>query len=144
MKYSVEIEIEKPIAEVVKLYENPDNLDKWMKGLQSMTPISGEPGAKGSKTKFKFLMGKREIEMTETILENNLPQLFSCSYQADNVFNIVNTSFHAISENKTRCTNNSEFQFKGFMKLIAFLMPSAFKKQSLTYLQDFKKFAEAS
>jgi len=28
------------------------------------------------------------------------------------------------------------------MKLFGLLMPSAFKKQTLIYLQDFKKFAE--
>jgi hypothetical protein len=35
-----------------------------------------------------------------------------------------------------------EFQFKGFMKIIGFLFPGAFKKQSLKYLVDFKQFAE--
>jgi len=39
--------------------------------------------------------------------------------------------------------SESEFEFAGFgMKLIGFLMPGAFKKQSLKYLTDFKDFAE--
>ena len=41
-----------------------------------------------------------------------------------------------------RYTTEQEFQFKGFMKIMAFLMPGAFKKQSMQYLKDFKAFAE--
>ena len=44
---------------------------------------------------------------------------------------------------KTRWISESEFQFSGFgMKLMGLLMPGAFKKQSLKYMEDFKNFAE--
>ena len=39
-------------------------------------------------------------------------------------------------------TNEQEFQFKGFMKIVAFIMQGAFKKQSLKYMTAFKTFAE--
>ena len=46
-------------------------------------------------------------------------------------------------EGKTRWISESEFQFSSLgMKLMAFLMPGAFKKQSMKYAVDFKNFAE--
>ena len=33
MKDTTEIEIELPIEKVVALFDNPDNMRKWMKGL---------------------------------------------------------------------------------------------------------------
>jgi hypothetical protein len=79
-------------------------------------------------------MGKRDIEMIETITVRNLPDEFSGTYEAKGVFNIVKNYFRPVSENKTKYINESEFQFNGFMKLIGFLMPGAFRKESEKYL----------
>lgn len=52
-------------------------------------------------------------------------------------------SFEVINDHTTKWISESEFQFSGFMmKLMGFLMPGAFKKQSIKYLGDFKAFAE--
>lgn len=143
MIYSCEIIINKPIEKVVELFDNPDNLYKWMEGLQSFEHISGEVGMPGAKSRLKFKMGKREIEMIETINVRNLPDEFTGTYEVEGVYNIVKNKFIKISENETKYISENEFQFKGFMKLIAFFMPGAFKKQSVKYLNDFKKFAES-
>jgi uncharacterized membrane protein len=144
MKYTSEIEINKPVNEVTGLFDNPDNLTKWMKGLQSFEHVSGNPGQVGAKSRLKFKMGKREIEMIETITVRNLPEEFSGTYEAKGVFNLVKNKFYNLPGNKTRYVNEQEFQFKGFMKVIAFLMSGSFKKQSMKYLVDFKEFAEKS
>lgn len=143
MKYTTEIEINKPIDEVIVLFDNVDNMDKWMEGLQSFEPISGVPGEVGAKSRLVFKMGKREIEMIETITVRNLPDEFSGTYEAKGVFNIVKNKFVKVSDNTTKYIGEQEFQFKGFMKIIAFLMPGAFKKQSMKYMVDFKNFAES-
>lgn len=142
MKYSVEIEINKPIAKVIELFDNVDNMKQWMEGLQTFEHISGTAGQVGAKSKLTFIMGSREIEMIETITVRNLPAEFSGTYEAKGVFNIVSNKFQSVGENKTRYISEQEFQFSGFMKLIGFLMPGTFKKQSMKYLQDFKNFAE--
>lgn len=54
MKYTCEIEINKPVDEAVKMFLNQDNLYKWMDGLQSLETIEGEPGKPGTKTKLVF------------------------------------------------------------------------------------------
>ena len=144
MKFTIETVINKPIDKVIKLFDNADNMSKWMEGLQSFEHISGTPGQPGAKSKLKFKMGKREIEMIETITVRNLPDEFSGIYEAQGVNNIVKNKFVKISDSKTKYITENEFQFKGFMKIIAFLMPSAFKKQSTKYLNDFKTFVENS
>lgn len=145
MKYTCEIEINQTVAKVVDLFDNPDNLKKWMEGLQSFEHLSGEPGKPGAKSLLKFQMGKRKMEMIETITVRNLPKEFSGNYEMDGVTNTVKNSFKAISETKTLYTTENEFVIrKNFvMKLISLLMPGIFKKQSMKYLESFKKFAES-
>ena len=144
MHYVSEIEIEKPVDKVVELFDNPDNLPKWMEGLQSFEHLSGQPGQVGARSRLRFKMGKRAFEMIETITANNLPDEFSGTYEAKGVHNIVRNKFVPLPGNKTKYISEQEFQFKGFMKLIACVMPGAFKKQSMKYLKDFKQFAERS
>lgn len=142
MKYSSSIEINKPIHEVVALFDNPDHMSKWMEGLQSFEHLSGNPGQTGAKSRLKFKNGRREIEMIETITVRNLPEEFSGVYEAPGVYNMVTNRFRKVDDNKTLYISEQEFQFKGFMKLIGLLMPGAFKKQSAKFQKDFKRFVE--
>src|SRR5690554_2988833 len=119
MKFTIETVINKPIDKVIKLFDNADNMSKWMEGLQSFEHISGTAGQPGAKSKLKFKMGKREIEMIETITVRNLPDEFSGIYEAQGVNNIVKNKFVKISDSKTKYITENEFQFKGFMKIIA-------------------------
>lgn len=144
MKYTVEIEINLPVDRVIELFDNPNNLKLWMDGLQSFEHISGDPGQPGAKSRLKFKMGKREIEMIETVFTRNLPSDFSGAYDTPHMYNIVKNSFIPTGENKTRYVSEQEYQMKNFMmKAMGFLMPGAFKKQSMKYLNAFKDFAES-
>lgn len=143
MKYAVDIEINLPRARVIELFDNADNMSKWMEGLQSFEHLSGEPGQVGAKSKLVFKMGKRDLEMIETVTVCNFPEEYSGTYDANGVHNIVSNKFFELPNGHTKYLTEQEFQFKGFMKLIGFLFPSAFKKQSLKYLVDFKQFAES-
>ena len=142
MKYSVDIELDLPRDQVIALFDNSDNMYKWQDGLQSFEHLSGEPGQVGAKSKLVFQMGKRTIEMIETITERNLPDQFNGTYEAKGVHNVVNNQFIELGPNLTKWISENEFQFQGFMKLIGFFLKSAFPKQSLKYLNDFKAFAE--
>src|SRR6187399_1715775 len=99
MKYTCRIEINKPLETVVSLFDNPDYLGKWMNGLQSFEPLSGTPGQPGAKSKLKFKMGNREIEMIETITVRNLPAEFSGTYETKGVVNIVRNYFESLPGN---------------------------------------------
>lgn len=144
MKYSNQVIINKPIGRVIELFDSVENLYKWMPGLQSYEHISGEPGHAGAKAKLKFKMGKREIEMIETVTLRDLPHEFSGTYEAKGVINPQRNLFTAIDDNTTKYESISEFEFKSFgMKLLGMIMPNAFKKQSQVYLDKFKEFVES-
>jgi uncharacterized membrane protein len=142
MKYTVQIDIDLPRDKVVELFDNTENLYKWQKGLQSFEHLSGEPGQPGATSRLKFKMGKRNIEMIETITLRELPDRFDGTYDTAGVFNIVKNTFQPLDDKRTRWLSENEFRFSGFMRIIGFLMKGAFPKQSLKYMQDFKAFAE--
>lgn len=144
MKYTEEIIIDSPREKVIALYDNPDYYPDWMAGLQKFEVLEGEANQPGSKSMYKFKMGKREMEMTETITKRDLPDEIERQYVSKGVLNIQKTRFEKVGENKTRLLTEDEFQFNGIlMKLIAFLMPGTFKKQTRKYLADFKDFVES-
>ncbi|MCG2609907.1 SRPBCC family protein [Flavobacterium sp. SM15] len=145
MKYTTEIEINQPIDKVIALFDNPENMTKWMEGLESFEHLSGEAGQPGAKSKLNFKMGKRKMEMIETITVRNLPEEFSGYYEMDGVTNHIKNKFIALSPNKTLYKTESDFVIKNnfVMKLFSILMPWMFKKQNLKYLESFKKFAES-
>ena len=143
MKYSTEIQVALPRAKFMEKFDSAENMKHWQKGLISYKYLEGEPGKEGSQMELQYQMGKRDLVMVETILKSNFPYEFHATYDAKGVHNIQKNYFKEIDENNTLWVTESEFQFSGlFMKLIGFLMPGAFKKQTLEYLKSFKAFAE--
>ena len=142
IKYTEEIEINSNIDTLIILFDNPYNMQEYMQGIESYTLLSGNIREVGAKAEMTVLMGEKKIIMIEEIIINNLPEQKKVTYTADAVYNSVTNKFIKVSENKTKFINEQEFEFKGFMKIIGFFMPSAFKKQSRVYLKDFKEFAE--
>ena len=143
MKYTTEITVDVPRNVFMEKFDNAENMKHWQKGLKSFQFLSGPPGEEGSKMELAYVMGKRELVMIETIIKNNLPYEFHATYDAKGVHNIQKNYFKDLDASQTLWISESEFQFSGlFMKLIAFLMPGAFKKQTLEYMKSFKAYAE--
>lgn len=143
MKYEIEVKINLPREKVIELFNNPDNMKYWQPGLLSFEHISGEAGQVGAKSRLHYKMGKREIKMIETITVNNLPHEFSGTYEAKGVWNQVQNYFMDLDDNKTLWKSVNEFKGTGFMKIMMFLMPGMFKKETCKYLLNFKEFAES-
>ena len=143
MKYTTEIIIDLPREEFIKKLDNPENMKHWQHGLVKYDYLSGAPGEEGAKMELHYKMGKRELVLIETIIKRNFPFEFHATYDTKGVHNIQKNYFEEVDDSSTKWISEAEFQFSGFMmKVMAFLMPGAFKKQSLKYLQDFKAFAE--
>ena len=142
MKYTTEIVVNVPREEFIKKMDDPENMKHWQKGLLGYELLSKNPGQDGAQMSLSYKMGKREMTLVETIIKRNLPDELYMTYDAKGMHNIQKN--HFIEEgDKTRWVSESEFKFSGFgMKLMGLLMPGAFKKQSLKYMQDFKTFAE--
>ena len=142
IKYTEEIEINSNIDTVIALFDNPYNMKEYMDETESYKLISGELREVGSKAEIVVLMGENKVIMIEEIITNNLPEEKKVTYRADGVYNIVTNRFVKVSETQTKFINEQEFEFKGYMKIMGFFMPSAFKQQSRVYLQNFKEFVE--
>ena len=142
MKYRSEIIIDLPRDQVIEKFDNPENMKYWQEGLISYEFMDGEPGQEGSTMKLRYKMGKRDLEMTETITKRNLPDEFHGTYDAGMVFN-RQWNYFKEERDKTRWISESEFKFSGFMKIMALFMGKrAFQKQSYKFMEDFKSFAE--
>ncbi len=143
MKYSIEIVINIAHEEFITKFDKVENMKYWQRGLVGYEVLNGIPGEKGTTMKLDYKMGKREISMVETIIERNFPDTFHATYNTKGVYNIQKNYFYKIDEQTTKWVSESEFQFSGIMmKLMAWIMPDIFKKQSMKYLIDFKNFAE--
>jgi hypothetical protein len=143
LDYKTSVIIDLPRARVIELFDDPANLPKWQRGLESFEHVSGEAGKPGAKSKLVYQMGKRRMEMIETITRRDLPDAFDGTYDVDGVHNIVENRFIEQGPDQTLWESRNVFEMQGFMmKAMGFLMPGMFKKQSLKYAEDFKAFAE--
>ena len=141
-KYKNEVVINASREKVIELFENPDNLIKWQPGFISMVHLTGDLNEVGSTYELKFKMGKRDLVMKETMIAKNLPDMITFTYEAKGVWNEVCNNFEIVDENTTKYWTDNEFKMRGMMKIIAFLFPKAFTKQSQKYLDLFKEFVE--
>ena len=142
MKYTLSNTIDRPLEVVMEKFKEPEGVKHWMEGLQRIEHLSGTPGQVGAKTDFYFLHKNKEMKISETILEQDLPRQIKFAYQSPMGYNEVELLFEKLSDNSVRQTNNSFFDLKGFMKIMGFLMKPMFKKQSLKYMTAFKHYVE--
>lgn len=144
MRYQLDLDIDAPRDRVVALFLDPENLTKWQPDLVSFEPLGdGDPRAVGAKSKQIHRMGKRQVEMIETITAHNHPDEFSATYEADKVWNQNTNRFVDLGDGKTKWIVDSEFRCSGFVGLLAFVMPGMFRKQTLKFMRQFKDFAES-
>ena len=143
MQYTTKILIEKPLLEVIKKMNSIENLKHWQDGLVSTEHISGNPREFGAKIKLNYGYGKRKVELIETITLKKLPHEFHATYSVKGMRNIQENYFETNENGFTYWISKNEFQPTTFsMNAMLFLMPSAFKKQTKTYMTNFKKFVE--
>ena len=143
MQYKTEILIKKPIAEVIKKMNSTENMKHWQEGLVSTEHISGTPGEFGAKMKLNYNFGKRKMEITETITKLDFPDEFHATYTTKGVRNIQKNYFESTEDGYTKWVAKNEFQPTTLvMSAMLFLMPRAFKKQTKTYMTNFKNFVE--
>lgn len=64
--------------------------------------------------------------------------LVGLTYEAKNVWNLQQNTFIETSKNETEWITISEFKCSGFMKIMCWLMPGAFKKETLKHMNRFK------
>ena len=146
MKFNCQVEINQPIEKVIDLFDNHENMKHWQDGFVSFEHLSGRPGQVGAKSRIIYEFGKKgkTMELIETITVNNLPDEFSGTYEHKHMTNNMVNRFKSLGPNKTRWDAELHYtKLNGLMiKMMAFLMPGMFKKQTQKWLDQFKVFAE--
>ena len=140
MKFSCTTSIKRPIQEVADAFIDPKSMKQSHEGFIRKELISGDHNENG--TKYKLIYKK--LDMTETIIDNNLPKSFSGLYEHKHMTNTMKNFFESISENETKFSAEIEYtEFKGFLiKTIAKLFPGMFKKQGDKWLLRVKNYCE--
>lgn len=143
MKYTSEVIVDLPLSEFIKKFDNTENMKHWQRRLISVQHLSGDPGMVGAKMKLTYILGKRTMEIIETITHRKLPWEFHGTYSASGIDNFQENYFSETSRGMTKWTTISEFLPLNIkMRAMLWFMPIAFKKQTLRYMTDFKNFAE--
>jgi len=143
MKYTSEILINKPISLVIKKMNSIDNIKHWQEGFINMEHIYGNPNELGAKMKLNYSFENRKIEVIETVTKQNLPNELHTTYASKGLQNIQENYFKTTEEDCTIWICKNNFQPTSFkMSIMLLLMPSVFKKQTKTYMTNFKRFVE--
>ncbi len=144
MKYTCTTEINLPISQVVNLWKDEANFGKWQDGFIKIVHISGEPGTAGAKSKIYLEQGKRNMELLETIVTNNLPHEKTAVYEHIHMTNTLTTKFTPINSNRTQYIAEVNYtKINSILpKFMALLFPGVFKKQNQKWLDQFRIFAE--
>ncbi len=144
MKYYGSIDIKQPIKKVTELFADPKNLKEYQDGFIRKELVSGKEGDDGAVSKMYYKFGNREMELTETITQNELPNLFEASYHHKHMDNTMKCTFTALNDNQTRYDYEFEYTRINWVvpKLMAILFPSMYRKQGEKWMKQFKEFAE--
>ncbi len=145
MQFSCSVIIHKPKEELVAYFIDSSKLVYWQDGFIEKKELAGEPMQNGALAELKYKIGRNELLLYETVIENLLPDSFFAEYECDPTHNTMLSTFEALDANTTKLTNEIEYiRFNGLMlRVMKTLFPSMFKKQVQKWLNNFKSFAEA-
>ena len=91
-----------------------------------------------------YKYGKRDMELTETIISNLLPDSFESHYHHKHMDNFMRCTFISLDENNTRYEYAFEYTRINWImpKLMAILFPGMYRKQGEKWMNQFKEFVE--
>ncbi len=142
--YSTEITINKPLHEVTRLFTAIEHYPDWQPNLDEYNTFEGAPTQTGAKSKIVYKEGRNDdVKMVETVLQNDLPEMYRVKISTDGVISYQDHSFIQEGENQTSYRIETRYDLDGLMTLMNILNPNHFKKQTEEFMDSFKKFAES-
>ena len=141
-KIRFEIDIEKPISQLVEIIQDPECTVKWLDGLRSIKHVSGEFLQPGSKSKVVFDSPVGRLLITETIIRNELPEQFIIRYDGQGYVSYSNYQFEKLSDESTRFVIKQDVELKGAFKFAGAFLRGKMTRQLKKSTASFKQFAE--
>jgi len=137
------IEIDRPLSEVYAAFNNPDNLPRWISGLQRTEPISGTPGQVGAKTRQIYLERGRIIELVETITVHERMKRFAGEIAGQGVNCAIQVEF-VDRGRSTLVVAGSDVRSRSIMlRLMLPFVRASIRKRQGGDLERFKSLVEA-
>lgn len=145
MELRNQIQINAPRDFVASYLRRSEHFDKWQDDFQSAMLLSGDRDQVGAQTRMLYKFGKSEMELLETIRDNNLPHSFEALYEHKHMDNTMLSTFEDLDGDKTiYSTQVNYIELKGLMiKIMAKLFSGKFKKGPEKWMQQFKSFVES-
>src|SRR5436309_14481114 len=96
MKSTVELDINLPQQRLAALFADPTLNTKWMDDVARYEPVSGQPGAPGSK--YRLVPKKGDMVFVATVIANDLPNESRLRLDALNVLVSIIAKYVALSQ----------------------------------------------
>lgn len=142
MKHKTEILIDADRAIVWRLFDDSNRMMEWQPNLKSFTHKSGTPGQPDAVSKLVYDENGREVVMTETITARREPDFLGGTYESRWGQVIIFNHFEETSDGKTRWVVNTNYKFRGLMKIMALFMRKSICDRTDTDLNRFKLLVE--
>jgi len=152
VKYTVSIEIARPLEQVAQMLADPTLLPNWLRGLVVHEPLNGMHGQVGTESRVVLQTGHQKMEAIETITRRepmNLQTIpkdsvvqFDREIVAKGMWSAARERLTEAGPETTHWASENEYRFSGHMRMVMPFMRGAFRKQSQQHMQDFKAFAE--
>ncbi|NNF40949.1 MAG: SRPBCC family protein [Woeseiaceae bacterium] len=144
MKHKADIVIDADRATVWQLFDDPDNLKKWQPTLKSFTHRSGVQGHPDAVSELVFDERGRDVPMTLTITARREQAFLGGTYESAWGTVVVFNLFEDFGHEKTRWVVNSNYRFRGLMKIMALFTRAAILRRVDDDLHRFKLLVESA
>lgn len=143
-KYTVEVEVDKPVEEVFAIFENPKMLKKWLPEIKSIEPINVTPQKLGSTYKIILDDQGQGAKMVEKIRAYVPNEKLTLQFTSSEMLKVDDYNFTA-QEGKTKIIQNTSILSNSFVTACVFpWFKGRFKDLSQDYLNRFKELAESA
>lgn len=143
MKFTLELLINKPRAEVWKAFDNPQNMNKWQRSLISFETIHGTQRQPGAVSRLTFEEHGRQFELMEKVTHREEPNRLDGVYENNFADNVVKNTFIEKGKEQTLWVVETEYRFKTFvMRSLGLLMKKNFVARTQKHMERFKEMVE--
>lgn len=144
MKYELELTINKPHAEVWRVFDDSENLDRWQPSLTKIERLEGMAGQPGSVARLTFKNGEREYSLVEKIIQREEPHRLDQLYENEFADNTIKNTFLENGNNETHWKVEVEFNFKTLlMRILGPFMKKRFAANTQRDMDRFKTLVES-
>jgi uncharacterized protein YndB with AHSA1/START domain len=138
VKYTAEIEIDKPVNEVFQNFTDVDLMKKWLPGIKSIEPIEEKSGMVGSTYTVIAENNGQEMKMIQKITAFIPNEKITYKFDSDQMIKTDDFNFIA-NGNKTKLVQNCSVNSKSYIAACLFpYFKGTFKDLSLSYMKQLK------